>query len=481
MPSDLLHQLQPLFTPRSVAFFGVSSKDNSTGNQFLRALKAYGFSGDIYPVHPSLAEIYGHKVYSNVRDIPGPVDMAIIVAPARHVPQIIADCVEKRVPAAEIFSAGFREVDEEGRRLEQEIIKRVQGKIRIVGPNCFGVYSPKGGLTLMPGANYPRKSGNIGILAQSGGWVTDLIWGSDGFNVFFSKAVSYGNGIDLNEVSLMEYFAADPDTEIIGSYLEGINEGRRFLEVVKSLRGRKPVVIWKGGLSETGRRAVSSHTGSLAGDRNVYNAFFKQSGAVQAHDFEELLDTIAIFDYVPRGSYRNLAVIGGGGGVGVSAADISEIYNMKIPRSTPEIIEKINSFLPAQGTGNKNPFDIGAPSAPSSIVRNMLEIAHDWPAVDALIINRMFFYGMKELMANDSPEQRGRLSAIIEFKQKVAKKPIILVLEELAAGVDRIGMETARRQVRDELLKAGIYVVPSMFRAIRALSNLSGYWEGAVH
>lgn len=300
MPSDLLHQLQPLFTPRSVAFFGVSSKDNSTGNQFLRALKAYGFSGDIYPVHPSLAEIYGHKVYSNVRDIPGPVDMAIIVAPARHVPQIIADCVEKRVPVAEIFSAGFREVDEEGRRLEQEIIKRVQGKIRIVGPNCFGVYSPKGGLTLMPGANYPRKSGNIGILAQSGGWVTDLIWGSDGFNVFFSKAVSYGNGIDLNEVSLMEYFAADPDTEIIGSYLEGINEGRRFLEVVKSLRGRKPVVIWKGGLSETGRRAVSSHTGSLAGDRNVYNAFFKQSGAVQAHDFEELLDTIAIFDYVPR-------------------------------------------------------------------------------------------------------------------------------------------------------------------------------------
>ena len=478
MPSDLLHELQPLFTPRSVAVFGVSARSESAGNRFIMVFEAYGYAGKIYPVHPTITEIYGHKVYSNVKAIPGPVDMAIIAALARNVPQIISDCVDKGVPVAEIFSAGFREVDEEGRKLEQEIIKKAGGKIRMVGPNCFGVYSPRGGLTLLPGANYPRKSGNIGILAQSGGWVTDLIWGSDAFNVFFSKAVSYGNGIDLNEVSLMEYFTADPETEIIGAYLEGIGDGRRFMEVVRNLRGKKPVVIWKGGLSETGKRAVSSHTGSLAGDRNVYNAFFKQSGAVQAHDFEELLDTVAIFNYIPEGSYRNLAIIGGGGGVGVSAGDISEVYNMNIPKSTPDIVEKITAFLPAQGTGNRNPFDIGAPSAPASILRTMLEIVHDWSAVDALIVNRLFFYGMKELMEADPSEQGKRLDTIVEFKRTRARKPVIVVLEELSTGVDRIGVEKARRQVRDELLKAGIYVVPSMLRAIRALSNLSSYWEG---
>ena len=478
MQPDLHKQLEPLFCPRSVAFFGVSTRDDNAGNQFLKAFQIYGYKGKIYLVHPAAAEIRGLKAYASVKDIPGEIDMAIICAPAAKVPGIIADCVAKGIPTAEIFSAGFREVNEAGRLLEQEIMKLARGKMRIVGPNCFGVYSPKGGLTLPPGANYPKQSGDIGIMAQSGGWVTDLIWGSDGFNVFFSKAVSYGNGIDLNEISLMEYFAADSETAIIGAYLEGVTDGHRFTHLIRSLRGRKPVVIWKGGLSETGKRAVSSHTGSMAGDRKVWEAFFKQSGAVQAHSFEELLDTLAAFHYIPEGEYRNLAIIGGGGGVGVSASDISEVFNMNIPRSSPEVIETIARYLPAQGTGNKNPFDIGAPSAPAIILQYVMKVAHDWDKIDALIINRMLFYGMKELMGEDYPEQMQRLNAIIEFKQKEARKPIILVLEELAAGQDRIGMELSRRQVRDELLKAGIYVVPSMYRAIRALNNVSAYWEG---
>jgi len=479
MPSDLQQQLEPLFCPRSVAFFGVSTRNESAGNQFLRVFQTYGYKGKIYPVHLTATEICGLKAYPSVKDIPEIVDMAVISAPAQHVPQIIADCVAKGVPTAEIFSAGFREVNEEGRQLEQEILKQAQGKIRIVGPNCFGVYSPKGGLTLLPGANYPRKSGKIGVLAQSGGWVTDLIWGSDGFNVFFSKAVSYGNGIDLNEISLMEYFTDDAETSIIGAYLEGIGDGKRFTGLVRNLRGKKPVVIWKGGLSETGKRAVSSHTGSLAGNRNVWNAFFKQSGAVQVNSFEELLDTVAIFNYIPEGEYRNLAIIGGGGGVGVSASDICEVYGMNIPQSTPAVSGAISSFLPAQGTSNKNPFDIGAPSAPASIVQNVMQIAHDWDSIDALIINRMFFYGMKELLGEDMPEQGKRASAIIEFKRKVSRKPIIVVLEELAAGQDRIAMEMSRRQVRDQLLEAGIYVVPTMSRAVRALFNVTSYWEDA--
>ena len=479
MQPDLQKQLEPLFCPRSVAFFGVSTRAENAGNQFLKVFQHYGYKGKIYPVHPTATEIRGLKAYPNVKDIPDDIDMAVITAPAGQVPGIIADCVSKGIPTAEIFSAGFREVSEEGRQLEQEIMKQAQGRIRIVGPNCFGVYSPRGGLTLLPGATYPKQSGNIGVMAQSGGWVTDLIWGSDGFNVFFSKAISYGNGIDLNENSIMEYFTGDPETAVIGAYLEGVNDGHRFTRLVHDLRGKKPVVIWKGGLSETGKRAVSSHTGSMAGNRNVWEAFFKQTGAVQADNFEELLDTLAAFNYIPEGEYRNLAIIGGGGGVGVSASDICEVFNMNIPHSTPAVMEAISRYLPAQGTGNKNPFDIGAPSAPAAILEYTMGIAHDWEKIDALIINRMFFYGMKELMGEDVPEQGKRASTIIEFKQKLARKPIIVVLEELATGQDRIGMEMSRRQVRDQLLKAGIYVVPSMYRAIRALDNVSSYWEGA--
>ncbi len=477
MSNNLLEEFKPLFYPRSIAFFGVSQRSNSAGNQFLRVFQIFGYDGKIYPVHPTANEICGLKAFPNVKAIPDTVDMAIISAPAHTVPQIISDCVEKGIPAAEIFSAGFREVGDAGRKLEEAIIKIAKGKIRIVGPNCFGVYSPKGGLTLLPGATYPKKSGNIGIISQSGGWVTDLIWSSDAFNIFFSKVVSYGNGIDVDEISLMEYFKYDSETDIIGAYLEGVKDGRLFIKIVRSLLGKKPVIIWKGGLSETGKRAVSSHTGSIAGNKEVWEAFFKQSGAVKVHDFEELLDTIAIFKYIPPANYRKLAIIGGGGGVGVSASDICEKYGMKIPHATDSIQKEISEFLPQQGTSNKNPFDIGAPSAPSSILRNVLEIACKWDNIDAIIVNRMFFYGMKELMNEDVPEQNKRVDTIIEFKQRSNTKPVIVVLEDLAYGQNRIGIEISRRQVRDKLLHAGIYVVPSMLRAIRALSNLSSYWE----
>jgi acyl-CoA synthetase (NDP forming) len=477
MSVSMLDELEPLFCPKSVAIVGVSTQGDKPGNRFLKVLQEFGYKGNIFPVHPTATEIDGLKAYPSVREIPAKVDFVNITAPARFVPQIIADCVAKGVKAAEIFTAGFREVSEEGRSLELEIKKIAAGKIRIVGPNCFGVYSPGGGLTLLPGPNYPRESGSVGVLSQSGGWVTDFIWGADAFNMKFSKVVSYGNGIDLNEVSLLEYFEADPDTKIIAAYLEGINDGKRFRETVARLRGKKPVIIWKGGLSETGKRAVNSHTGSLAGSKNTWNAFFKQTGAVQAHSFEELLDTTAVFHYLKSGSYRNLAFIGGGGGVGVAASDICEGFGMNIPHSTTAILDSMSSLIPAQGTSIKNPFDTGSPNTPAGVLSKVIQIVSGWDEIDAVIVNRMFFYGIKQLMGQSVPDEGQRVQALIDLRTRL-NKPMLVVLEELAYGQDKIDMERDRRNVRDRLLKAGIYVTPDVYRAVRALNNFSLYWEG---
>ena len=478
MSKSLLSELKPLFYPESVAIVGVSTRSDNAGNRFLQILKKFGYSGRIYPVHPTATEIEGLKAYPSVRDIPERVDLVNISAPAPYVPQIIADCVASGVPAVEIFTAGFRELSEEGRKLELEIKRIAGGKTRIVGPNCFGVYSPDGGLTLLPGANYPRESGNVGVISQSGGWVTDFIWGADAFNMKFSQVVSYGNGIDLNEVSLLEYFAEDPSTTVIAAYLEGISDGDRFRKTVASLRGIKPVIIWKGGLSEAGKIAVNSHTGSLAGDRSIWDAFFKQTGAVQASSFEELLDTTAIFNYLTPGSYRNLAFIGGGGGVGVAAGDICEDFGFKIPQSTAEIMGEVSKLIPAQGTSIKNPFDTGSPNTPPHVLEMLMQIAAGWNEIDAMIIHRLFFYGLRELMGEHLAEEDARVDAVIEAKQRI-DKPVLVVLEELAYGSDKIDMERDRRKVRDALLKAGIYVTPNVYRALRALNNYSKYWEGA--
>lgn len=478
MANSIVKELEPLFFPKSIAIIGVSTDDGKPGNRLLRSLQAFGYKGKIFPVHSTAREIGGFKAYPSIREIPEQIDLINVTAPAKFVPGIIADCVASGVKAAEIFTAGFREVSEEGRKLELEIKRIAEGKLRIVGPNCFGAYSPGGGLTLLPGANYPRESGSVGVLSQSGGWVTDFIFAADAFNLKFSKVISYGNGIDLNEVSLLEYFEEDPDTKIIVAYLEGINDGLRFREIVRRLRGRKPVIIWKGGLSATGKRAVNSHTGSIAGDKHVWNAFFKQTGAVQVHSFEELLDTAAIFQYLHPGIYKDLAFLGGGGGLGVAASDICETLGLNIPQAKGSIIEYLSALLPAQGTSIKNPFDMGSPHASPEELKKVMQVILNWEMIDALIITRLSLFGIKELLGETIGDENALVQAIIEMHQRMSR-PVLVVLDELAYGIDKIGMERERRKVRDELLKAGIFTVPNVYRILRALNNFSQYWEKA--
>src|SRR4030042_1494803 len=276
------------FHPKSIAVIGVSADENAFGTRYLMGLINFGFKGKLYPVNPRGGSLLGLTVYPGMGDIPDGVDLAVISVPGRAVPGILESCLRKGTKAAIVLSAGFSETGEEGKKLEGEINRIIARGIRVIGPNCFGIYCPRGGLTVLPGKDFPKESGPVGLVAQSGQFTEMIVLASRGLGVRFSEAISYGNACDLNETDFIELLADDPETKVIACYIEGGRGGRRFLEVVRKALRVKPVLIWKAGLTSTGRKAATSHTGSLAGSETVWNTFFTQSGAIRVGTMGDL-------------------------------------------------------------------------------------------------------------------------------------------------------------------------------------------------
>jgi len=472
-------QFDRIFYPKSVAVIGASGEPGRPGYQFIRALLEFGYRGRLYPVNPEAPEeILGFRTYRNVRDVPDAVDFAFITVPAPAVPAVIGDCVAKGVAGVEIFTSGFREVGDEGRKLEQEIVGLAKGKLRIIGPNCFGVYCPRGGLTLLPGARLSSESGDVAFISQSGGLALYFAWAATGCGLRFSKAVSYGNAADLNESDFLEYLGDDEETRVIAAYIEGVRDGSRFFRLARSLLGKKPVIVWKGGLSETGSRAVSSHTGSLAGEKAVWQAFSRQTGAVLVNDFEELLDAVLFFRQCRRNIGRRVAVVGGGGAVGVAAGDVCERVGLVVPVAPAGVQEQLRRMLPPVGTSTRNPFDVGAPVLPAPLFRRALEVLLGWDGIDAVIIDRIYLYGLEGL--NGVPDRgcEERLEVLLDLQTKTAKQ-FVVVLEDLSTAADKIEVEVERRSAQQKLFASGIAFAPSLTRAAVALARVCGYYEQA--
>ena len=256
------------------------------------SLVRYEFEGRLYPVNPKVDEILGLKAYPNVRDIPGPVDHVICSIPAPLVPQLIEDCVAKGVKVVHMFTAGFSETgEEEGVRLEAKILQIAKrGGIRLIGPNCMGIYCPSSHISFDEA--FPKESGVVGFFSQSGANASELAHMGALRGIHFSKVVSYGNALDLNEVELLEYFIQDPETEIIAAYIEGVKDGQRFVRLLREAAQVKPTIVLKGGRTQSGTGAVASHTGSLAGEDEVFDALCRQMGAIRVYSLEELADVI---------------------------------------------------------------------------------------------------------------------------------------------------------------------------------------------
>ena len=469
------------FYPRSVAVIGVSADENAFGTRYLRALLKFGFKGKLYPVNPRAGSLLGVTVYPSIGDIPESVDLAVISVPGRAVPGVLESCLSKGIRSAIVLSAGFSESGEEGKRLEGELRSVIAKGIRVIGPNCFGVYCPRGGLTLLVGPSFPQESGPVGLIAQSGQFAECIVLQTRGLGIRYSKVISYGNACDLNEADFLEYLADDQDTKVIAAYIEGVKQGRRFLEVVRRTSKVKPVVICKGGLTNTGSRAASSHTGSLAGSEVVWNTFFTQSGAVRVDSTDDLIDSTIAFLYLPHPCGRRVALISGSGGSAVIGADACERSGLKLIPFSAEIQQKISSLLPPIGTGVRNPVDLSNPHPPAEVLAGILEIVAACDEIDVIILGRMFLSvnGPSLIVGITKSFEQGReqLRDIPLMIMEKFGKPVIVTLSEEVADAEMIEFEGDRRSLRHYYLTHGIPVYPTLERAVKALSDVLKYQE----
>ena len=308
------HALNSMFYPKSIALVGASPNPQGWGGtSFLLRLMNIEFPGTIYPIHPKATEIFGLKAYPSLTDMPEPVDLVIIAISAPGVPKVLEDCVAANLKNVHIFSSGFGETgEEEGRQLDRQILEIIKrGDLRVVGPNCMGLYVPASKLAAW-GAK-PAGSGHVAFLSQSGGHGEILTAYAQSMGVYFSKLISLGNAAGLQVEDFLEYLYQDPETHIITMYLEGVKNGNRLTQLIKEINRTKPVVILKAGLTETGSRAVASHTGSMAGEGRIWDAFFKQTGAIRVNSLEEIVDVVLPFLYSKQCTGNRALIFGGGG------------------------------------------------------------------------------------------------------------------------------------------------------------------------
>lgn len=349
--------LEHFFQPQSVAVIGASREPGKVGHIVVRNLKRYGFAGSIYPINPNADEILGIRAYASVMDIPESIDLAVIVVPARFVPNIITECGQKLIDSAIIISAGFKESGLEGSRLEREVAEnaRKQG-IQVLGPNCLGLINTQTNLNASFAADMPQR-GNIGFFSQSGALCTAVMDWAREAEVGFSKFISLGNKMDISESDVLKALADDVNTAVILGYIEGVNSGSDFLEAARYAAQQKPVLMFKSGTTSAGARAASSHTGSLAGSENAFQAAFRQCGVIRTRTFEELFDAAIAFSYQPLPKGSRLAIITNAGGPGIIAADACEESTLSMVTFTSETVEKLRAKLPPVAS-LYNPVDV---------------------------------------------------------------------------------------------------------------------------
>jgi len=382
----LMTRIDAIFNPASIAIIGVP-KAMKTGKLFLLALIDQGFPGVIYPVHPTAEEIDGLKAYPTVSSIPGPVDLAIILVPHDRALPIIQECARNGVKGAILFSAGFKETGtDKGRAMELELtrIARTSG-MRIIGPNCMGLYAPRTGLAYFP--ELSRTPGPIGLISHSGSLANILCRMGPEKGLAFSKAVSLGNECDLNAADFLTYLGRDPETEVIGAYIEGIKDGPQFLKALREASRAKPVVVWKVGLTAEGSRAAASHTGALAGSREIWEGVVRQTGAAPVTGFEAWVDALIGFSLLPAHLGDRMAIISGPGGLAVSAAEACGTVGLKLASIAPDTQSFLAGVVPPTGTSLENPIDVGLAAALDIdiYIHAARAVAED-PGVDAVVM-----------------------------------------------------------------------------------------------
>jgi acyl-CoA synthetase (NDP forming) len=452
------------FSPSSVAIAGVGPA--TAGKNYLESLLDSGFKGKIYPLNPRGGEISGMPVYPNIKDVPEPVDYVISCVPADMTPQLVEDCTENKAKVLSLFTAGFSETGtEQGRRLEAEICRLAQkGRLRLIGPNCMGVYSPKAGLSFV--SDFPRETGRVAFVCQSGGNTIYFVRLATQRGVRFSKVISYGNACDIDESDLFEYLIDYDETDIIAAYIEGVKDGRRFYRTMTRLTARKPVVILKGGCTEAGARTAASHTGSLTGSDEAWDGLLRQAGAFRVNTLEEMVDMVVTFLFLPLPKGRRVAMVGGGGGASVLASDACNANGFTVPSISPKTVDTITGFLETSaGVILTNPIEFTmSPEASYNTARSLLSL----DATDLLLGNCVFGqhpWPIYDLWFDFFCDTVIRLHAN-------ADKPIGVILQSGIPSQEEHFLAIQRR-----LVEAAIPVYYSMSNACRAIDRFLRYYQ----
>ncbi|MFZ5631642.1 MAG: acetate--CoA ligase family protein [Bacillota bacterium] len=474
--SDLAQKLDQLFHPRSIAVVGASGTPNSFGYLFMDYLLKAGYGGDLYPVNPRGGAIMGITSYPSLKDIPGDVDYVISCIGAGLVPDMIRQCPGKKVKAVHLFTGRLSETGDAGaHELEHEIASLAKKLgVSLIGPNCMGLYYPRERISYAYGL--PVKPGPVGGIFQSGGASITFCRLAGLRGVCFSKVVSYGNAVDINECDLLEYLTEDEETRLIVIYIEGVRDGRRFFKTLRRATAVKPVVVLKGGKTGAGTRSTVSHTASIAGSLNTWEVMFGQCNAVQAADMDEFVDLTTAFYFLPEITGKRVGVIGGSGGKVVLSADECEQAGLEVVAMPGDVREFIGERAPQLAGWMGNPVDFsilgGTSILPGELLRRMAES----PGFDFIMCN----------MTEENPFEDRAWAGVLEHEageyMNIAgrgTKPMVVTIVNPELGFGQVGdwrWKTLLKQ-REILVENGIPVFSSVRRAATAVSKMVDYYR----
>lgn len=458
--------------PRSIAVVGATRSSKNGFPGMFGCIRNFGFPGALYPINPKADEIDGIKAYPSLTALPEPVDLVVISLPGHLVPDVLRDCIASGNKNIHIFSSGFNETGEpEGMRLHEEM-KQIteEGSLNIVGPNCMGFYVPESRLLTWVDAS--KKSGPLAFVSQSGGHAQDFThYAATRLGLYTSKAISYGNALTLDSPDFLEYLSQDEKTKIIAMYLEGVKDGRRLMRLVTDLNRKKPILMMKAGLTESGARTVASHTGSMAGGEKTWKAFFRQTGVIQTDSLEQMAEVAVALNTLPRWTGKNVVILGTGGGIGVEAADSCAKTGLHLPAMSPELLKRLREVIPPAGNMIRNPIDAHILLMDLTLMGPVLNLLATEGDADMFVIS-LHFDWLNDKGDGAHAERIGNYIAE-EARNYTGGKPLAVVWRQYQP-TEKI--QAIRKKVGQTLIEARIPVYNGLQRALTALSKAEAYY-----
>ncbi|TAK76348.1 MAG: hypothetical protein EPO16_07320 [Dehalococcoidia bacterium] len=462
-------RLHRTLNPTSIAVVG----DKGPNYQWLS--NCAEFTGDLYSVQLDEKEIPGIEAkgirnFRGLMEIPGPVDLVICAVPRNVAPFIVADAVKKQVGGVAMFTSGFVETGEPvGIELQAKIVAMAsEAAMPLVGPNCMGIYNRQLGVKFMAGQE-KGEGGAISIVSQSGTHGIGMTMGSQRVGVPVTRTISIGNAAVLNEADYLEYLLEDPDTPAIAMYLEGIRAGRRFFELLREGTKKKPVIIWRGGRTKSGARAVKSHTASLASDDAIWMSLIRQCGAISTESLEDTVETIAALVHTPPSSRKNLALVAMTGGQSVAITDQFERAGFEVPELSESSYERLGAFFVTIGGSYRNPFDASSTlGRETDNLQKILEILADDPVIEGVAI---------ELQTRDFDKSTEHLDGMLALMAAYRTKTGQPVVALIPAGGGMGGQEEVSTRARFHVAQAGFPVFSSFRAGAQALGRVRAFYE----